>query len=219
MKTVANMLQDLTQADLVEWAGRKIADRGKGYIKKVGKLFRTDDGNLAALVSGSRKYATSVHGEEGGEWEGFCSCPYDWGPCKHAVAVLLAAKDQEQQGKEFPLLGEGDDLYQMLFCDFDNDEDFEDDERDEPDGAVSGRKNQKGEASVQKILGDKSREELLSLCIELAGRFPEVAQRIIEVDQLEGGRFDAIISSLGQEIEHKAKRRLQQELDGLVGKR
>ena len=200
MKTVANMLQDLTQADLVEWAGRKIADRGKGYIKKVGKLFSTDDGDLAALVSGSRKYATSVHIEEGSEWESFCSCPYDGGPCKHAVAVLLAAKEQVQKGKDFPLLGKNDDLYQMLFNDFEDEEDFDDEDSGQSDGAFTARKSQKTEPSVQKILADKSRDELLSLCIELAGCFPEVAQRIIEVDQLAGRRFDEIIRSLRQEI-------------------
>jgi uncharacterized Zn finger protein len=201
METLIAMLQDLTLADLADWAGRKIADRGKGYINKVGKLFRTADGDLAALVSGSRKYATSVHVDEDGEWESLCSCPYDGGPCKHAVAVLLAAADQVKQGKEFPLLGKKDDLYRVLFNNFkDDDEDFEDEDMVRSDSPFGGRGKQKKEPSVQKILAGKTREELLSLCTELALRYPEVAQRIIETDQLAGGKFEAIVRSLRREI-------------------
>jgi uncharacterized Zn finger protein len=198
MKTLANMLQALTREDLVEWAGKKVADRGKGYIKNVGKLYRTEDHTLAAMVSGSRKYATSVFVDEDGEWESFCSCPYDGGPCKHAVAVLLAAKDLMKRGKDFPFLGEKDDLYQMLFGD--RDEDFEDEDAMLVDGAFGGRERHKAGPSVQKILADKSREELLNLCEELAGRYPEVAKRIIETDQLAGGKFEAIIRALRHEI-------------------
>ncbi len=93
MEKLSGVLRKLTYDDLREWAGSKLFSRGKSYIKNVGGLFRMEDGTLAAWVSGSEEYATSVRLDPDGDIEYFCTCPYDWGPCKHAVAVVLAAAE------------------------------------------------------------------------------------------------------------------------------
>jgi uncharacterized Zn finger protein len=61
MKKISAILRNLTLDDLREWAGTKILSRGKSYVRNVKGLSRTKDGTLAAWVSGSEEYATSVH--------------------------------------------------------------------------------------------------------------------------------------------------------------
>lgn len=93
MKSINTILRKLSFDDLREWAGETIHNRGKDYVKRVYQLSRTEDNALVAWVTGSAQYATSVRVDEEGAFEPFCTCPYSWGPCKHAVAVILAAAE------------------------------------------------------------------------------------------------------------------------------
>ena len=119
METIGSVLRKLTLDDLREWAGSKILSRGQSYLRNVKGLSYLEDGTLAAWVSGNDLYATSVCISEDGDFDYSCTCPYDWGPCKHAVAVVLAAAGQLKQKKEIPLLNHDDELYQALFEDVD----------------------------------------------------------------------------------------------------
>ncbi len=97
--------------DLEQWAGATIFKRGKGYRRRVHDLAVTEEGHLVAEVVGSENYATRVwmtHGEPDHE----CSCPYD-GPCKHAVAVILAYLDCVAAGTSVPRI-DGDELSDRL---------------------------------------------------------------------------------------------------------
>jgi len=58
----------------------------------------------------------------------------------------------------------------------------------------------KAQAKVVKILGDKSREELLDLLVGLSGRHPEVRQQIVEAEQFASGQADKVVRALGSEI-------------------
>ena len=91
METISTLLGELTDEDLDQWAGTRVHKRGQGYIDRVEGLRRTEDNELVAWVRGTRKYATLVHLDEGGKHEWLCTCPNEWGACKHAVAVVLAA--------------------------------------------------------------------------------------------------------------------------------
>ena len=116
LNSIKAMLNGLTHEDLREWAGSKIYNRGKEYVKEVSQLSRTEDGTLVAWVSGADEYATSIRQESEGEFGYDCTCPYDYsGPCKHAVAVLLAAAEQLKRGEDIPLLDPEDDLYFEAF--------------------------------------------------------------------------------------------------------
>jgi len=202
MKKISAVLRNLTLDDLREWAGAKILSRGKSYVRNVKGLSRTEDGTLAAWVSGSEEYSTSVHLDQGGDFDYSCSCPYDWGPCKHTVAVVLAAAEQVKQNKEIPLLAEDDDLFLALFDD--SDDDYEDkgdwpDEDEEPDFTAAPA-TEKGKARLRKIFEGMDREELVALLLDLCGRYPEIERGLLEKEQLATGRIDKVVSSLRREI-------------------
>jgi uncharacterized Zn finger protein len=199
MKTIKIMLEDLTFDDLRVWAGEKIFGRGRDYVDRVLQLSRTADNALAAWVSGSDEYATMVRRNGESEFDFNCTCPYDgWGPCKHVVAVLLAAAGQVKRNQEIPLLDPEDDLHLELFDDLKEDEDLADEGGDED---LDDGKPAKGRSSqVASILAGKSREELLAMLSELAAHHPEVERTIRESAQLERGQVDRLVRSLRKEI-------------------
>ncbi len=212
MEKISVLLRKLTYDDLREWAGSKIFSRGKSYIRNVDGLSRMEDGTLAAWVSGSEEYATSVRLDSDGDIEYFCTCPYDWGPCKHAVAVVLAAAEQVKLKKEIPLLNDKDDLFLALFDD--SDDDYEDDDEDEyeDDGECPDEDEEpnftekhasvkkKGTTKVRKVLEGMDKEDLVALIVDLTARYPEIERGILEKEQLATGRVEKVVSSLRREI-------------------
>lgn len=94
MNSIRTLLKGLTHDDLREWVGSKIYNRGENYVDFVSQLSRTEEGTLVAWTSGSDEYATSVRRDSKGKFDYDCTCPYDdWRPCKHVVAVLMAAAE------------------------------------------------------------------------------------------------------------------------------
>jgi len=200
--SVHSILRDLTFDELHDWAGEKIFSRGKGYVKRVEQLSRTEDDTLVAWVTGTERYATSVCVEEEGDIGYFCTCPYDWGPCKHAVAVILAAAEYLKGKKAIPPLEEDSDLYEALYGDPEDDDEWLDNEREDDHSAhTSPPRRTRIQARIFKTLGDKSRDELLDLLVELSGRIPEVKQHIVELEQLAGGQVDELVHALKSEIQ------------------
>ena len=192
-------LRTLSLDDLRGWAGETILNRGKRYVKRVGQVFRMADDALAAWVTGSERYATSVRIQVGGSFEHRCTCPYSLGPCKHAVAVILAAAEHLKAAKAIPLLREDDELYQALAVDSGTEEQ-NDNEWDAEPGDVPGRRDKKGQPHLRNLLGQKSHGELLELLVDLSSRFPDVRQHIVEAEQLAGGRVDKLVRALQSEI-------------------
>ena len=68
VKSINTVLRRLTFDDLHDWAGEKILNRGKGYVKRVGQLSRTEDNTLVAWVTGGERYATSVRTDGAGDF-------------------------------------------------------------------------------------------------------------------------------------------------------
>ncbi|WP_310599999.1 SWIM zinc finger family protein [Desulfobulbus sp.] len=201
MKTLGALLSELTYDDLDRWAGEKIRARGKAYIGRVDGLHRTAEGELAAWVSGTEDYATLVHLNEDGDHDWFCTCPYDGGPCKHAVAVILAAARQIKGKREIPLLSEDDDLHLVLFNDQEDDSVRMED--DEPEGArpeIWEKGGKREHSKVRKLLVDKSREELVEMVVRLAANFPLVERTLLEAEQLRSGRIEPLVRALRREI-------------------
>ena len=200
MKSVKTMLKGFTHDDLKKWTGSKIYNRGKSYVDAVSELSRTQDGFLAAWVTGSYTYATWVRHNGNGDFEYSCTCPYEWGPCKHVVAVLLAAAEQISQHKELPLLEPDDDLFLEAFeADDENSDGWEADGDFDSDDSLS-RTGGGRSREIESLLAGKSQEELRTMLVELALDFPEVARRIWDTGRLESGQIDKIISSLRREI-------------------
>jgi uncharacterized Zn finger protein len=204
METISALLRNMTLDDLREWAGVKIFSRGQTYIRHVKELSRLEDGTLAAWVSGSEVYATSVCLNDEGDFDYFCTCPYDWGPCKHAVAVVLSAAEQVKRKKEIPLLKNGDDLYYALFDESEDDYADEDDwpdEDEEPEFSSETIKGGRpGNPRLQKILTEMEKDKLITMILELTAHYPEIERGILEKEQLATGRVDKVVSSLRREI-------------------
>lgn len=206
METISALLGNLTLEDLREWAGTKIFSRGQSYIRHVKELSRLEDGTLAAWVSGSEIYATSVCLNDEGDFDYFCTCPYDWGPCKHAVAVVLSAAEQVKRKKEIPLLKNEDDLYHALFedseDDYADDDDWpdEDEDEDEDSAPETSKERRRGNPRVQKILEGMEKDKLIEMLLELTAHYPEIERGILEKEQLATGRVDKVLSALRREI-------------------
>lgn len=206
MKTIQDHLKKLTFDDLHAWAGEKIVERAKGYVSRVGSLSHTGEDELAAWVRGSERYATAVQFAAKGKLHAFCTCPYDWGtPCKHAVALVLAAAEQIKQGKAMPLLDEASRLARVLEDggDFDADEDedgYEDDEWPDAPASSSRRQKRPSPEVLQAIVQNWSQDQLVALLLKQAGRDAALAQQIVEAGWLDSGREDKLVSSLRKEI-------------------
>ncbi len=100
-------LTTLSWNDLEQWAGPTILARGKSYRRRVHDLALTDEDHLIATVAGSEPYITRVWLTDD-EPDCECSCPYNWGPCKHAVAVIVAYLDCIKSEQSVPLIEPGD---------------------------------------------------------------------------------------------------------------
>lgn len=197
MKTIRTMLEDVTHEDLIGWAGETIYDRGKGYTEAVSQLSRTEDDHLVAWVAGTDDYATRVRHEGQGDFDYKCTCPYSYGPCKHAVAVLLKASVLLKRKKDIPLLAEEDDLSLELFV---NEVEGLNDDGFVPKQRQSESLPQKKLEQLQQMLSAKSRDQLQGLVLELVAEFPAIARKLREQNQLESGQVDKLVASLRKEI-------------------
>lgn len=92
------------RAAIEESAGYAVFSRGKRYAggRQVGTITHTEEGvalMLEADVRGSRTYHTSLTFDSShvriGDYD--CTCPYDYGMCKHVVALGMAYCAQEEK--------------------------------------------------------------------------------------------------------------------------
>jgi uncharacterized Zn finger protein len=117
------------------------------------------------------------------------------------VAVILAAAEHVKYKQPIAPLDEDSDLAQALFGDSEEDERIHDEweENNEPLHPATPRRT-KTQAKLEKMLANKSHDELLDLLIELSGRFPDVRQHIVESEQLASGQVDRLLRTLRSEI-------------------
>jgi len=192
------LLHQLTFDDLRVWAGDTIFNRGQRYLKKVSGLSLTPEGALAGWVSGSERYATSVHVKSKKHFDHTCTCPYDWGgPCKHTVALVLAAGTALKEKRTIYSLPE-DSLAHALAGKEDDDWDVDID--GEEDEAPAPSRKRAGKERLKELLAGKSREALLQLLINIAGQDPAVARQIHEAEQLANGKTEKLVQALRKEI-------------------
>lgn len=201
MKTIAAILGQLTYDDLDQWAGEQIRTRGKSYIKRIDGLHRTPENELVAWVAGTQRYATLVRLKDNGMHQWFCTCPYDGGPCKHAMALVLAAAQHIKDKHDIPLLAPEDELAQICLAGQDDARhgaDGADPTGDPPEAAEKGKRS--GATKIHRLLAVKSREELLDLLVSLVREYPAVERRLLEDEQLRVGQIDPLLRSLRKEI-------------------
>lgn len=206
-------IEDLTWDDLEEWAGSKIVSRGKSYLNAVNDLRQTPDGKLVAWVSGTHRYATLAGMDEKGQLLSSCTCPYSWGPCKHAVAVILAYLEAVRKRQDVPVAPIGDERLRKVaeeepfdpFDEWDDDEEeFDEDDLEGveiPTGSQKRRGASEPSRNLREYLAGMSKDALVDFISDLAHRHEEVHETISDQAQLEHGSIGGIVASIRQEIE------------------
>ena len=196
-RKAADPFAGLSWADLNRWAGGKIVGRGRGYQRDgaVEALARTAGGGLIAWVDGTRRYATFVERDAGGELLSTCTCPYE-GTCKHAVAVVLEYLDCLEQETPVPQARKNDMRFEEFGSGVDEDEDEDDFEiEDEEMTPVEGAADR-----VETLLKGKTRAELVRLIRELAKRHPAVRAEFADRRRLSEGGAGPLVKELRREI-------------------
>ncbi len=196
-KKKTDSFEDLSWDDLRTWAGSKIVSRGKSYQqeKLVSKLGVLDNGGLLAWVNGTHRYATKVTIDENGLPESICSCPYGY-DCKHGVAVVLEYLEQIKKNKNVPKVAKKDERLSILEKNG-WDDDF-DDKDDNDSNEISPKK--KGKEEISAFLKGKNKFLLTELVLELAEKYPNIAQELTDRKELASGDVKSLVSRLKKDI-------------------
>lgn len=201
-KKKAEPFVDLSWNDLREWAGSKIVSRGKSYQRQklVSKLAILDNRVLLAWVDGTHRYATQVTMNEDGLPESTCTCPYGI-DCKHGVAVILEYLEHIKKDLRVPRAPEDDERFSLFDgerwgCDEDEDED-----EDDYDDSHRGKKTK---SEIAAYLNGKTKGQLTELIYDLAEKFPNLAQELIDRKQLASGNVKSLITRLKKDIRELA---------------
>jgi uncharacterized Zn finger protein len=189
----------LTWEDLDDWAGSRVASRGRSYKGNVKDLRKTDDGGLLAWVEGSDRYATYVYFDEEGVLDCDCSCPYDWGPCKHAVAVVLVYLDAVKEKESIPSATRNDARLSFVSktrTEYADDLSTEDDDFETCFGS-EGKRKETARAYLKKM----KKADLIDLLMRSADEFPELLDGILDRKGLDEGSVDDMVESVRREID------------------
>jgi len=170
-QTKIALFKHVSWAVLEDWAGATIAARGQSYQRshRVADLARTPEGEIVAWVQGTHRYATLVDWDEQG-LRSACTCPYE-DTCKHAVAVVLAYREQLDQRREVPTVADTDPRLILLEDDADGWDKEDWDEEDEEDEVPAPPPT---ESPLRAFLEQQTNAQLIEMLEELAGRFPAV---------------------------------------------
>ncbi len=199
----------LTWDNLEQWAGSRVLSRGQSYQRngRVKDLVETQDGGLIAWVLGGNEYATRVDFDHG-KLISTCTCPYG-GACKHAMAVVLEYLDRLKKNLEVPLISKKDERLELLedFSDEDDWDEEEDDDEEKEEGdeqetsfSPSRKAARQATRSLKDFLEGQSREQLIVLVEELAGKYSAVQEDLQHRQDLSKGSVQKIVTSIRKEI-------------------
>jgi len=191
-KTKLDQFADLTWNDLDDWAGGKIVSRGKRYQRdgRVRELAVTEDGGLLAWVDGSDRYATQVTMGDDGLPVSICTCPYGWA-CKHGVAVVIEYLERIEANRSVPKASR-DDMRLELLDDEDCDDELEDEEAEISEDALK---------EIDLLLKGRTKAQLIELVHEIAREHPEVAQTLVDRQQMSSGHTKTLMARLRRDIQ------------------
>jgi uncharacterized Zn finger protein len=189
----------LTWDDLESWAGEKIVSRGRSYLKNVRQLSQMPTGDLLAWVDGSKRYATHIWITPKGELKSTCSCPYDWGDCKHAVATLLVYLKMEKSGTPVPKAVSNDPRLKIATSETCADYEDDYDVRSTEEGNDQNLHIPPNE-SLRVYLQSFNKDKLIDYLLEISGRYPEVYKEIIDQESLSTGNITKLVASMRSEI-------------------
>jgi uncharacterized Zn finger protein len=188
---------NLSWDGLRKWAGSKIVSRGRSYQRQklVSKLAILDDEGLIAWVDGTHRYATRVTIDEEGLPDSICTCPYGY-DCKHGVAVVLEYLEQIEKDKRIPKASKDDERL-LLFDEEEWDDDLDDQsEKDCDESSLTGTTK----SEINAYLNGKTKAQLTELVHELAGKFPQITQELMDRKQIASGDVKSLIKRLKKDI-------------------
>ncbi|TFH03618.1 MAG: SWIM zinc finger domain-containing protein, partial [Methanosarcina sp.] len=188
-KENADLFRALKWSDIEEWAGSKTISKGKDYqlAGRVKVLKRTPEGGLLAMVRGRREYFTEVS-LENGELSSICTCPVGL-DCKHGVATVLEYIDTLKQGKEVPVLSEGDPLLIRARSKHEETETFE------------SLKTKSSRPPLREWLEELNKEELINILVEFSGKSLVLGSYLRDRQDLETENIAGITGSIYSELE------------------
>jgi uncharacterized Zn finger protein len=192
---------ELTWGDLDDWAGSRIAARGKTYHQEgcVKDLAKTEAGGLVAWVTGTEQYATLVEFDNEKRLEAGCTCPYD-GVCKHAVAIVLEYLQRLKNGKPVAKIRSDDERLRRLQ---NSDEEEWEDEADVRQAAVHeaiAAHDDPQKSDMESFLNAKSKGELVRLLLDAAGHNPKLRDEILDRHQLFRGQVKSLVAQVRREL-------------------
>lgn len=175
----AEKIKNLTDEKIREWAGTTIFLRGENYFNEgyVDEIEVYSDGSLKAEVEGSDTYQVRVCFL--GEWiVSNCSCPYNYSPCKHAVAAVLQFREDLREGKEIEGMVLDEKNHDSLGSQ-----------------TKAGRKN-----PVRSYLESLNKEELIKLIEIIALEYPNVAYKLKQTGRIRCGQLDTALKTVKKKI-------------------
>jgi len=191
-KSKLSRFANLTWNDLEEWAGSKIVSRGKSYQHqgRVRDLAVTEDHGLIAWVDGTQRYATKVIMDGDGLPEAICTCPFELN-CKHAVAVVIEYLERIEREQSLPKAKQGDARLKLV-----EDYDWDDGVCDEETVVSEDVRKE-----IDRFLKGKTKAQLVDLIHEITQQHHEVAQEIVDRQQLISGNTKTLVARLRREIQ------------------
>jgi len=142
---------------------KKILSRGYDYYENnyVTSVEETEENVFKAEVEGTELYTVEVElDDQANIIDTQCDCPYDMGDyCKHQVAAFLAVRDMKNnlsKGNNQISQNSGDSEYVLK----------------------SPVPKKRKEPNIEKILSDRTKEELVEFLLDIASEYEEIKRRI-----------------------------------------
>jgi uncharacterized Zn finger protein len=185
----------ITWEDLDTWAGEKVVSRARRYKQNVQDLRMTKDQELLGWVQGTKRYAAEVWIDGSGSLLCECTCPYDWGPCKHCVALILVYLDALKNRTEVKQASSDDQRRQILTHNAaECGKDFPDmDEYQTPTEPLAPNLRSKFDSMKKK--------ELVGLLMQVVVAHPEIGKEILEQEEAKSGEVEGIVEAVRCDIE------------------
>jgi len=169
------------------------------------------NGEIVAWVDGSKRYATAVD-VEGGDLVFTCTCPYDDGVCKHAVAVLLAYLESQKDEQTIREVDKNDPRLLLLEEKDFGPEDFDtSDENEDDDEYMEDNFNRKVNHSsspvkietvshIQAYLEKQTKDQLIQIIAELAENNPTIKLSLEDRCAVDENRVPSLVKTIQKEI-------------------
>lgn len=186
----ADPFRALKWSDLDKWAGSRTTSKGKDYQQtgRVKEIKRTPERKLLAMVQGRKEYFTEVT-LESGKLSSICTCPVGR-DCKHGVAVVLEYLELQKQGKEVPVLSEGDPFLLRVRRMQEETETFE-----------SLKPEKSSRPPLREWLEGLNKGELIDILMEFSEKSPVLGSYLQDRQGLEMENIGGILGSIYSELD------------------